>query len=91
MTMNGDGRPAPFGCRDAVRRLWDYLDHQLEDRDEQALERHLAFCLRCCGELDFARELRGLLRARTDGPLPADVQRRLEGVIDGLGDDEPGR
>jgi anti-sigma factor (TIGR02949 family) len=89
--MNGDRAATPIGCREAVRRLWDYLDHELAPDDEQALERHLAFCLRCCGELDFARELQGLLRARTDEPLPTDVQRRLDAVIDDLGHDLPGR
>ena len=75
----------PSGCRDAVERLWEYLDHGLDETDERALEAHLAFCLRCCGELEFVRELQGLLRTRTSAPLPGDVRGRLESVIDDLG------
>ncbi len=75
---------APITCRAAVQRLWGYLDHELEPRDQSALDEHLAFCLRCCGELAFARELRRLLRTRTSVSLPGDAQARLEAVIDGL-------
>ena len=79
---------APIGCREAVQRLWDYLDRDLTPVDEQALEAHLAFCRRCCGELEFARELRGMLRTRTDAEMPPDVHARLESVIDDL-DSQP--
>jgi anti-sigma factor (TIGR02949 family) len=77
---------APIGCREAVQRLWGYLDQDLDPVDEQALEEHLAFCLRCCGELEFAQHLRGMLRTRTSAEMPPDTRVRLESVIDDLGD-----
>ncbi len=81
---------APIGCREAVQRLWDYLDRDLTPLDEQALEEHLAFCLRCCGELEFAQQLRGMLRTRTSAEMPPDTRERLESVIDDLGDQPTG-
>jgi anti-sigma factor (TIGR02949 family) len=75
-----------LGCDDAFRHLWDLLDGSLEAADRDAVERHLAYCLRCCGELEFARELRTLLRTKGHGQLPADVRRRFEGFIEELGD-----
>lgn len=74
----------PIGCAEAVRRLWDYLDEELDQHDRAAVDVHLAWCRRCCGELALAEQLRGLLRTRADRPVPADVQARLEEVIDGL-------
>lgn len=73
-----------IGCRDAVRRLWEYLDHELGDVDEQAVEDHLAFCQRCCGELAFSKELRHTLATRSGIELPLDVRYRLDGFIDHL-------
>lgn len=73
------------GCAQAVRRLWEYLDGGLDGSDHRAVEAHLAFCMRCCGELEFAREMRGLLRS-ADEELPADVRDRMERFIDALGD-----
>jgi hypothetical protein len=41
-------------CAEAVRQLWEYLDGVVEEADREAIEEHLSFCRRCCGELDFA-------------------------------------
>lgn len=77
-----------IGCQDAIERLWAYLDEELDDVDHRAVEEHLRFCLRCCGELAFSREVRRFLATRSDVDLPQDAQRRLEGFIDQL--DVPG-
>lgn len=77
---------ATLTCREAVERLWGYLDDDLHPTDHGALEAHLQLCLRCCGELAFAREVRRLLRERTGGGPPAEVRGRLEAFIDGLGE-----
>lgn len=77
----------PIGCGEAVRRLWEFLDGGLDETDHLQVEEHLAWCLRCCGEAAFARELRGLLRTRTGVTLPGDVRTRMERFIDVLGDE----
>ena len=76
----------PMDCRHAVARLWDLLDGDIDAIDRAALERHLAFCVRCCGELAFAEELRSLLRRRTEAVMPADVEERLARFVDALPD-----
>jgi anti-sigma factor (TIGR02949 family) len=77
----------PIGCGEAVRRLWEFLDGGLDRTDHHRIEEHLAWCLGCCGEVAFARELRGLLRTRTGVTLPDDARRRMERFIDVLGDE----
>ncbi len=74
----------PIGCHEAVAHLWEMLDGQLDELDQRLLDRHLAWCLRCCGELAFARELRGMLRERSGAAVPDDVLHRLESFIDDL-------
>jgi hypothetical protein len=46
--------------------------------------------MRCCGELEFARELRRRLQATGAGGLPGDVEERLGRFIDDLGAGKPG-
>ena len=75
---------APMGCAEAVQRLWEFLDGGLDERDRDAVDHHLALCLRCCGELAFSRELHRLLRTKTGSELPADAKVRLEQFIDEL-------
>jgi anti-sigma factor (TIGR02949 family) len=79
-----------IGCGEAVRQLWEFLDQALDDDDHHAVEKHLAFCVQCCGELEFARELRQLLRTKGAGDLPGDVQGRLDRFIDDLDIGGPG-
>lgn len=74
------------GCREAVARLWAYAAGELDESDHRAVQGHLAFCLRCCGELAFALELQWLLATMTGDVLPGDVRARLEAFIDVLDD-----
>jgi mycothiol system anti-sigma-R factor len=71
-------------CADAVKQLWDYLDGALPTENRAAIEEHLSFCRRCCGEVEFAEELRGFLSRHAAEELPADVRRRLTDVLDQL-------
>jgi mycothiol system anti-sigma-R factor len=71
-------------CAEAVRQLWAYLDGVVEESERAAVEEHLAFCRRCCGELEFAEELRGFLAAQAAEELPADVRARLTATLEAL-------
>jgi len=74
-----------IGCTEAVRRLWEYLDDTV-DLDERALvEEHLARCSTCCGELEFATELRRMLAERSPDDLSDEIARRLNRTIEELG------
>lgn len=74
----------PIGCAQAVERLWSMLDGDIAEVDRAALDQHLTWCLRCCGELAFAEHLRTMLRQRSQVTMPAGVQRRLGELIDDL-------
>lgn len=71
-------------CSEAVHRLWEYLDGTLEGPQAERVEAHLARCRRCCGEMEFAQELRGLLAAGREVPLPDESLRRLERTLEEL-------
>jgi mycothiol system anti-sigma-R factor len=71
-------------CSDAVRQLWEYLDKALSPEDQAKVEQHLAFCRRCCGELEFAKELRTFLASNDVEEIPPDVRKRLERFVEGL-------
>ena len=71
-------------CAEAVRQLWEYLDGVVGETDRQAIEEHLSFCRRCCGELDFAEELRAFLAQPDEPDLPVDVKARLLATLNEL-------
>jgi anti-sigma factor (TIGR02949 family) len=72
-------------CAEAVRQLWDYLDGVVEESQREAIEEHLSFCRRCCGEVEFAEELRAFLAGHADhGDVPTDVRARLLTTLEEL-------
>ena len=71
-------------CSDAVRQLWGFLDGTVEGPERVTLEEHLSVCRRCCGELEFAGELREFLRAHASEELPVEIHTRLTSYLDGL-------
>lgn len=79
-----------ISCGQAVQQLWEYLEDEVSEQDRGAVEEHLAFCRRCCGEVEFAEELRTVLEEAGEVELPPAVERRLVGVLDEL-EDEAGR
>ena len=74
-----------ISCSEAVRRLWEYLDGALDVADRALVEEHLGLCRRCCGEMEFAEELRRFLVRSVDVDLPADVMLRLNQTLEELG------
>jgi mycothiol system anti-sigma-R factor len=69
-------------CSDAVRQLWDYLDDAVDEADRQAIEEHLDVCKRCCGEVEFAHELRSFLATHAFEDLPSDTKSRLTSFLE---------
>jgi anti-sigma factor (TIGR02949 family) len=71
-------------CTEAMRHLWEYLDGTVDLPDRGLVDEHLAWCRRCCGERDFAIELRRLLADSRSAELPDDVRHRLTGALGDL-------
>jgi mycothiol system anti-sigma-R factor len=72
-------------CREAVRRMWAYLDQTLEHDPTDELETHLDACQRCCGELEFSRHLKEMAAAAGSETTPDPLRRRIELLLEGGG------
>jgi anti-sigma factor (TIGR02949 family) len=73
-----------ISCTDAVRQLWDYLEGSIEPSGRIKIEEHLDVCKRCCGEVEFADELRSFLEEHGREDLPSDARTRLTSYLDEL-------
>ena len=73
-----------ISCSEAVTRLWDYLDGLVDSADHESVEAHLARCRRCCGEREFAKELRRTLESAAHVDMPENVLRRLNHTLEEL-------
>jgi anti-sigma factor (TIGR02949 family) len=73
-------------CKEAVDRLWEYLDQNLRGFEQDDLDEHLGACRHCCGELEFAQKIREMLRRPLRAEeLPRGAQMRLDALLKGLG------
>jgi anti-sigma factor (TIGR02949 family) len=73
-----------ISCSDAVRQLWEYLDGAVGEGDRDAIEEHLSVCKRCCGEAEFADELRNFLASQGYEELPPATRERLSAFMEEL-------
>ncbi len=82
MTTPVPGAVAPFDCRETVRRLWDYLDHELSDAETRAVDAHLAECEKCPKHFAFERAFLAALRAaRAEQGASADLRDRVRSIL----------
>ena len=70
-------------CREAVGRMWAYLSQGLETPATEELEQHLGVCQRCCGELEFSRQLREKVADADAQPMPPHLRARIDDLLRG--------
>ena len=51
----------PEDCEEVVRKLWDYLDGELDEDASAKIDAHLESCEHCRSHADFERNLVGQL------------------------------
>ncbi|MEO7521857.1 MAG: anti-sigma factor [Gemmatimonas sp.] len=73
---------APFDCHEAVRRLWDYLDHELSEDEMRLVDAHLAGCERCPPHFTFERAFLSAVRtARAENAASAALRHRVRAIL----------
>ncbi len=77
-----------ISCQEAVRRLWEYLENDLDAGEREDVDGHLALCRRCCGEAEFTAELGQMLRSSSSPHLPHEVEAHLVGFLQSLEEED---
>ena len=75
-TLAATGEPPVLDCEQTVRRLWDYLDHQLSPLETEAVAIHLRDCrAKCASHFEFEHAFLQLLRSSVPRPRASDAMR----------------
>lgn len=69
-----------IGCEEALKRVFDYIDHHLDEASRKELEQHMETCRHCFDRVEFER----LLKARIGKLQPRLSSQRLYKRIDAL-------
>ncbi|HLB36896.1 MAG TPA: zf-HC2 domain-containing protein [Gemmatimonadales bacterium] len=70
--------PHSLDCREAIERLYEYLDQELTPDVRQEVERHLRMCGKCHQHFEFEQAFLRFLEARARGRgAGPEVKRRV--------------
>ncbi len=64
-------------CQQAMMRLWEFLDRELDPVSEDEVRSHLEVCRRCYPRYDFQRAYFGLMQRLANEPQPPELRSRI--------------
>lgn len=71
-----------YSCEEAVKRLNEYLDHQLTDADRIVVLKHLEICRPCLRRFTFEQTLVISLRQKASRLCaPSPLREKLHGLL----------
>lgn len=71
-----------YSCEAAIRRLHEYLDHELSDEERAVVIRHLEICKSCMPRFTFEQTLIVSLRQKMKSAhMPETVRLRLHSLL----------
>ena len=68
-------------CEQALRQMFQHLDHELSDGDRPAMERHLLTCKSCFSRMEFELRLKRKLSELREVHVNPSTRKRIESLI----------
>lgn len=68
-------------CEEAIRKLLEYLDGELDEGHRSQLDRHLETCRACYSRAEFERHLRDFVAETGSAPAPASLRLRVRRLM----------
>ena len=69
-------------CEEAVAKLLEYLDGELDETGRRGMESHLETCRECFNRAEFERRLRERVAQTASVPAPESFRRRVRDLIE---------
>lgn len=71
-------------CEQALRQIFEYIDHELGEADHEAMHRHLETCKGCFSRMEFERRLKEKVGALREEKPTEKVAERIKGLLKGF-------
>lgn len=49
-------------CEEAVKKLYEYLDKELDHATTEQIDKHMEICRTCCDHLEFEKNMRNFIQ-----------------------------
>ena len=73
-----------IGCEQVLKRLLEFIDHELSDREHDSVERHLHACRSCFSRMEFESRLKQQLSTLSGDEVPKEARDRIRALIKGF-------
>lgn len=70
-----------MGCELALKRLLEFIDHELSDNEHDSVEQHLRTCRSCFSRMEFESRLKQRLSALSTEDVPSTSRDRVRNLI----------
>lgn len=74
----------PINCEEALKRLFEYIDHELNDHKHEEMEEHLSRCRSCYSRLEFEKRLQQHVKSVTKQKAPLALEGKIKNLIQKL-------
>jgi anti-sigma factor (TIGR02949 family) len=68
-------------CEQALKQIFEYIDHELGGADHEAMQHHLHACKSCFSRMEFERRLKEKLGALREEQATDKVSERIKGLL----------
>jgi mycothiol system anti-sigma-R factor len=70
-------------CEEAIKKLYEYLDHELDHATSDQVEKHIDICKICCDQLEFEKRMKKIVHESCCGHKAPPILK--EKILDRLG------
>jgi mycothiol system anti-sigma-R factor len=70
-----------INCEQALKQILDYIDHELDEHEQGAMQQHLHTCKSCFSRMEFERRLKEKVGALCDDEVPSQLGARIKGLL----------
>ncbi len=68
-------------CEEALKRLFEYIDHELNGHRHEEMEDHLSRCRSCYSRMEFETRLQRHLKSAARQTAPGELQNKIKNLI----------
>jgi len=68
-------------CEEALKRLFEFIDHELHGHRHEEMEDHLSRCRSCYSRLEFEKKLHYHLKSAVERKAPQELQSKIKSLI----------
>jgi anti-sigma factor (TIGR02949 family) len=72
-------------CAQALKRIFEFIDHELDEGDHEVMHRHLEVCKSCFSRMEFEQRLKEKLGRLRDEQPTHEVTERVKGLLQSFG------